>query len=70
MLTSPVQVGDTVVIVASYGGDNRHPTWFLNLRANPEVEITTTSAITWRKDQLKNKRGQEFCDPSGVPITR
>jgi deazaflavin-dependent oxidoreductase (nitroreductase family) len=40
MLTSPVQDGETVVIVASYGGDNRHPTWFLNLRDNPDVEIT------------------------------
>jgi len=40
MLTSPVQDGESVVIVASYGGDNRHPTWFLNLRANPDVEVT------------------------------
>jgi deazaflavin-dependent oxidoreductase (nitroreductase family) len=40
MLTSPVQLGDSVVIVASYGGDNRHPTWFLNLRDNPEVDVT------------------------------
>ena len=40
MLTSPVQDGEKVVIIASYGGDNRHPTWFLNLRDNPEVEIT------------------------------
>jgi len=40
MLTSPVQEGDNVVLVASYGGDPRHPTWFLNLRENPEVEIT------------------------------
>jgi deazaflavin-dependent oxidoreductase (nitroreductase family) len=40
MLTSPVQEGDTVVIVASYGGDDRHPTWFLNLKANPDVVIT------------------------------
>jgi deazaflavin-dependent oxidoreductase (nitroreductase family) len=39
MLTSPVQVGDSIVIVASYGGDNRHPTWFLNLRDNPEVHV-------------------------------
>jgi deazaflavin-dependent oxidoreductase (nitroreductase family) len=39
MLTSPVQDGDSVVIVASYGGDNRHPTWFLNLRDNPAVEV-------------------------------
>ncbi|HJR18406.1 MAG TPA: nitroreductase family deazaflavin-dependent oxidoreductase [Actinomycetota bacterium] len=40
MLTSPVQEGDTLVLVASYGGDNRHPTWFLNLRDNPAVEVT------------------------------
>lgn len=40
MLTSPVQDGDDVVLVASWGGDDRHPTWYLNLRANPEVEIT------------------------------
>lgn len=40
MLTSPVQEGDAVVLVASYGGDDRHPQWFLNLRDNPDVEIT------------------------------
>lgn len=40
MLTSPIQEGDTVVVVASYGGDNRHPAWYLNLCANPDVEIT------------------------------
>jgi deazaflavin-dependent oxidoreductase (nitroreductase family) len=39
MLTSPVQDGDRIVLVASYGGDDRHPTWFLNLRANPDVEV-------------------------------
>jgi deazaflavin-dependent oxidoreductase (nitroreductase family) len=39
MLTSPVQEGDAVVLVASYGGDDRHPTWFLNLRSNPDVEV-------------------------------
>jgi deazaflavin-dependent oxidoreductase (nitroreductase family) len=40
MLTSPVQLGDSYVVVASYGGDDRHPAWFVNLRANPDVEIT------------------------------
>lgn len=40
MLTSPVRDGDTVVLVASYGGDDRHPAWFLNLRDNPDVEVT------------------------------
>ncbi len=41
MLTSPHQDGDTTVIVASKGGDDRHPAWFLNLRDNPEVEVET-----------------------------
>lgn len=40
MLTSPVQEGDTIVVVASRGGDDRHPAWFLNLRDNPEVEVS------------------------------
>jgi deazaflavin-dependent oxidoreductase (nitroreductase family) len=40
MLTSPVQDGDRFVLVASYGGDDRHPRWFLNLRDDPQVEIT------------------------------
>jgi deazaflavin-dependent oxidoreductase (nitroreductase family) len=39
MLTSPLQVGDTYVIVASRGGDDHHPAWYLNLESNPEVQI-------------------------------
>jgi len=39
MLTSPLQEGNTVVIVASRGGDDTHPAWFLNLRDNPNVEV-------------------------------
>jgi len=39
MLTSPVQDGDKFVLVASYGGDDRHPAWYLNLRDNPVVEL-------------------------------
>jgi len=39
MLTSPIHDEKRVVLVASYGGDDRHPAWFLNLRDNPEVEL-------------------------------
>jgi deazaflavin-dependent oxidoreductase (nitroreductase family) len=39
MLTSPVQQGDAYVVVASRGGDDRNPGWFLNLRDNPHVEV-------------------------------
>lgn len=40
MLTSPLQEGDTVVVVASRGGDDTHPAWFLNLRDQPAVEVS------------------------------
>jgi deazaflavin-dependent oxidoreductase (nitroreductase family) len=39
MLTSPTQEGDAIVIVASRGGDDQPPAWFLNLRHNPEVTV-------------------------------
>ena len=32
--------GDDVVLVASYGGDDRHPGWYRNLCADPAVEVT------------------------------
>ena len=41
ILTSPHQEGDSMVIVASRGGDDHHPAWFLNLRDHPEVEVAT-----------------------------
>lgn len=40
LLTSPLRDGDAYVIVASRGGDDHHPAWFLNLRDNPEVQVT------------------------------
>jgi deazaflavin-dependent oxidoreductase (nitroreductase family) len=44
MLTSPYQEGSTVVVVASRGGDDTHPAWFLNLRDNPDVEVAYMGA--------------------------
>jgi deazaflavin-dependent oxidoreductase (nitroreductase family) len=40
MLTSPLQEGTTIVVVASRGGDDHHPAWFLNLQAEPSVEVS------------------------------
>ena len=40
LLTSPHQDGDMVVIVASKGGGDTHPDWFLNLRDHPQVTVT------------------------------
>ena len=44
MLTSPLQEGSTVVIVASRGGDDQNPAWFLNLRDDPNVEVSLKGA--------------------------
>jgi deazaflavin-dependent oxidoreductase (nitroreductase family) len=40
MLTAPLVEGETYVIVASRGGDDVHPAWYHNLRANPDVEVS------------------------------
>ena len=40
MLATPIHDDSRVVLVASKGGDDRHPQWYRNLSANPEVEIT------------------------------
>jgi len=40
MLSVPIVDGDRLVLVASFGGDDRHPAWYLNLQANPEVRAT------------------------------
>jgi deazaflavin-dependent oxidoreductase (nitroreductase family) len=39
MLTTPLVEGDDVILVASYGGDDRDPMWFSNLVANPDVDV-------------------------------
>lgn len=39
LLTSPVQENGTIVVVASRGGDDQHPAWLHNLRANPQVSV-------------------------------
>jgi deazaflavin-dependent oxidoreductase (nitroreductase family) len=36
--------GDDVVVIASYGGLDRPPAWWLNLEANPNAELLTGRA--------------------------
>lgn len=40
-----IVAGDEVILVASAGGDSRHPAWYLNLRANPCVDIQQGDGI-------------------------
>jgi deazaflavin-dependent oxidoreductase (nitroreductase family) len=39
LLTSPGYFDGDPVVVASYAGDDRHPAWYHNLLANPDVEV-------------------------------
>lgn len=40
MLTAPIHEPDRIVLIASKGGDDRHPDWYHNVVAEPDVEIT------------------------------
>jgi deazaflavin-dependent oxidoreductase (nitroreductase family) len=57
-LTSPVNDERRLVLIASKGGDDRHPDWYHNLTANPDVEITdgeTTRPYTARTASAAEK---------------
>ncbi len=46
-ITTPLvygREGDDYIVVASKGGSPEHPTWFENVKANPEVEVEVASA--------------------------
>lgn len=44
MLTSPLSDGEAIIVVASRGGDDHHPAWFVNLCANPNVSVSLKGA--------------------------
>jgi deazaflavin-dependent oxidoreductase (nitroreductase family) len=49
MLTTPVSVGanrENIVLVASRGGDDVHPAWYLNLLANPMVTVVQQNSAS------------------------
>ena len=46
LLTSPHQEDHRIVIVASKGGEDTHPSWFLNLLENPQVEVRLQGAVS------------------------
>jgi len=44
LLTSPLQENSEIVIVASRGGDDHHPAWYLNLLETPQVQVSYKGA--------------------------
>jgi deazaflavin-dependent oxidoreductase (nitroreductase family) len=49
--------GDRFVIVASRGGSPQHPGWYLNLVANPEVEVQVKDEVF--KARARTATGEE-----------
>ena len=43
MLTSPIKSNGDICLVASKGGDDRHPQWYLNLLRDPRVKVEVPS---------------------------
>ncbi|TAH53609.1 MAG: nitroreductase family deazaflavin-dependent oxidoreductase [Chloroflexota bacterium] len=51
--------GNNYVITASYGGLDKQPSWFLNLRANPQVSIEVdgmTESVTAHQANPEEKK--------------
>jgi deazaflavin-dependent oxidoreductase (nitroreductase family) len=44
MLSSPLQRDGSYLVVASRGGDDAHPAWYLNLVQDPRVEVVIGGA--------------------------
>ena len=49
--------GDRYVVVASKGGTDDHPDWYLNLRDNPEVEVQVKDEVF--KATARTAEGEE-----------
>jgi deazaflavin-dependent oxidoreductase (nitroreductase family) len=57
MLTAPVVDGETVILVASKGGDDRDPDWYRNVVANPDVELIMNGSR--RRMRARSATGEE-----------
>ena len=58
LLTAPIIDNDRIILVASKGGDERHPDWYHNITAQPNVEVTiggVREAVTARTASADEK---------------
>ena len=51
------RAGDGYVVIASKGGAPQHPLWYLNLEANPLVEVTVGRET--RQARARDTQGEE-----------
>ena len=75
-ITTPLvygREGDQYVIVASKGGSPKHPAWFGNIKANPEVEVevangqqTETFEARARVVESRDERDRLYAEMSKI----
>jgi len=66
--------GDRLVLIASYAGDDRHPQWFNNLVANPDVTVQIAgetrrmrAAVAVPEEKRDSGRGRCSCTRATTP---
>ena len=68
MLTAPLVDDDRIVLVGSYGGDDRHPAWLLNLRDNPAVEVDSQGSKRSMTARIANATERQELWPQVVAV--
>ena len=61
--------GDRVIIIASFGGAEQHPPWFLNLAKTPEVRVDLPDGESWDGTATvlsEPERTEQFAKMAGV----
>ena len=55
-----VREGDRIVLVASRGGSDKHPLWYLNLKADPKVAVQIKKEVLHlqARDATEEERAQ------------
>ena len=61
-----VRDGESLVLVASKGGNPKHPAWFHNLRANPETEVQVGSERRAVRARVAEEEERERLWPKAV----
>jgi deazaflavin-dependent oxidoreductase (nitroreductase family) len=60
--------GDDYVVVASYGGSPKHPAWYLNLEADPVVEVQVGDEVFTARARTADPQERERLWPQLAAI--
>ena len=70
LLTAPLHDDSRWVLVASKGGDDRHPDWYRNLVAEPRAELTVNGVTVAVNTRVANEAEKAELWPQVVAIYR